>query len=133
MFINIRMSLNQKDKKSKPLFFKKAIFWFLWGFTIILLIFLLKRLIYYFNDSNVSKEQGIYFDFNTQYVLSDFLPPEKTENVQNYEVLASKSGSRYYFPNCSGVNRIKKENLVYFKSVKDAELKGLTLAKNCSK
>lgn len=55
--------------------------------------------------------------------------------VQNAEkgiVLASKSGTKYYYPNCSGVSRIKEENKVWYSTIKEAEDAGLTLAANCS-
>lgn len=47
------------------------------------------------------------------------------------EVVASKSGTKYYYPWCSGVSRIKEENKVWFKSIADAKAKGLTPATNC--
>lgn len=47
-------------------------------------------------------------------------------------VLASKNGTRYYYPWCSGVSRIKEENKVWFNSIEEAESAGLTLAANCS-
>lgn len=56
-----------------------------------------------------------------------------SKDLQKGEVLASKNGTKYYFPGCSGVSRIKPENIVYFGSEKDALAKGLVLAKNCVK
>ena len=46
-------------------------------------------------------------------------------------VIASKSGKKYYFPWCSGINRIKIENRIYFDTELDAQNKGLTLASSC--
>lgn len=45
--------------------------------------------------------------------------------------VASKNGTRYYLPTCGGVNRIKPENRVWFKTKEEAEAKGLTPASNC--
>lgn len=45
--------------------------------------------------------------------------------------VASKSGTRYYLPWCSGVSRIKEENKVWFSTKEEAEARGLTPAKNC--
>ncbi len=45
--------------------------------------------------------------------------------------VASKSGSKYYLPSCSGVKRIKEENKVWFASIEDAKAAGLTPASNC--
>ena len=46
-------------------------------------------------------------------------------------IVASKSGKKYYFPWCSGINRIKEENRIFFENVAIAESKGLTLSKTC--
>ncbi len=46
-------------------------------------------------------------------------------------IVASKSGSRYYFVWCSGATRISEKNKVYFSSKEDAEKKGYTLASGC--
>lgn len=45
--------------------------------------------------------------------------------------LASKNGSRYYLPSCSGAKRIKEENRVWFSSAEDAQATGRTPASNC--
>ena len=45
--------------------------------------------------------------------------------------VASKSGTKYYLPSCSGVKRIKEENKVWFATVDDAKAAGLTPASNC--
>ena len=76
------------------------------------------------------QEKGeIVFNLDKIYNIQDFM----SNREGDYEVVASKSGKKYYFPNCSGVKRIKKENLVYFNTVKDAQDQGLELAKNCTK
>lgn len=45
--------------------------------------------------------------------------------------VASKSGTKYYLPSCSGVSRIKEENKVWFASVTEAQAAGYTAAANC--
>lgn len=40
--------------------------------------------------------------------------------------VGSKNGTKYYTPGCSGTNRIKPENYVWFQSVEDATLQGYT-------
>jgi len=52
-------------------------------------------------------------------------------NISTGQIVASKNGQRYYYPNCSGINRIKPENRIYFENKKQAEDKGLTLASGC--
>ena len=46
-------------------------------------------------------------------------------------VVASRSGTAYYFPWCAGLLRIKEENKVWFTTKEAAEIAGLTLAGNC--
>jgi len=52
--------------------------------------------------------------------------------AQAGEVVASKSGTKYYYPWCSGVSRIKEENKVWFDSIEKARSVGLTPASNCT-
>ena len=47
------------------------------------------------------------------------------------KVVASREGSKYHLPTCSGAKRIKPENLVEYESVAAAEAAGLTAAANC--
>lgn len=46
--------------------------------------------------------------------------------------LASKNGKRYYLPECSGVKRIKPENIITFSTKEAAQAAGYTKAVNCS-
>lgn len=45
--------------------------------------------------------------------------------------VASKSGSKYYLPSCSGASRINEANKVWFATVEEAEAAGYTPAANC--
>lgn len=42
--------------------------------------------------------------------------------------VGSKHGTKYYTPECSGVDRIKEENRIWFKNAQDATLQGYTPA-----
>lgn len=42
--------------------------------------------------------------------------------------LGSKSGTKYYTPDCPGANRIKPENTVWFQTAEDATLQGYSAA-----
>ncbi|MFM2357712.1 MAG: hypothetical protein RJA61_449 [Candidatus Parcubacteria bacterium] len=57
------------------------------------------------------------------------------ENVyvpdQGGEVVASKSGSKYHFPWCTGAKQISEKNLISFPSVEEARSAGYTPAANC--
>ena len=50
---------------------------------------------------------------------------------QSGEVVASKSGTKYHLPTCSGAKTIKPENLITFASRAEAEAAGYTPAANC--
>jgi len=50
---------------------------------------------------------------------------------QNGTFVASKNGTKYHFPWCSGAQRIKEENKVWFSSKEEAERSGYTPAANC--
>jgi methylphosphotriester-DNA--protein-cysteine methyltransferase len=45
--------------------------------------------------------------------------------------VASKSGKAYHLPWCSGAQRIKEANKIYFASKAEAEQAGYTPAANC--
>lgn len=47
------------------------------------------------------------------------------------QVVASKNGTKYYLPNCSGVSRISPANLVKFPSPQAAKDSGYEPATNC--
>ncbi len=49
----------------------------------------------------------------------------------NNTIVASKSGTRYYYVWCSGVSRISAKNKVYFNNEEEAEKKGYTKASGC--
>jgi hypothetical protein len=58
---------------------------------------------------------------------------ERTQEVVSTEgrYVASKSGSVYHLPWCSGAKRIKEENKVWFETPEEAERAGYRPASNC--
>lgn len=46
-------------------------------------------------------------------------------------VVASKNGTKYYLPTCSGANRISEANKVWFASAAAARAQGYSAAENC--
>lgn len=54
--------------------------------------------------------------------------PASTGSTQ---VVASKTGKKYYLPWCGAAQKISDKNKVYFASALDAERAGLTKASNC--
>ena len=57
---------------------------------------------------------------------------EKEANVAEGGLLvASKNGSKYHFPWCSGAQRMKEKNKIWFTSTAEAVQAGYEPAKNC--
>ena len=54
------------------------------------------------------------------------------QNPSEKSFVAAKSGTRYYFPWCGGVSRIKEENKIWFASEEEARKAGFTPAANCA-
>lgn len=64
-------------------------------------------------------------DFKTPPV--NIVIPEATSSI----LVASKNGSKYHFPWCSGALRIREENKLVFGSREEALEAGYTPASNC--
>jgi len=56
-------------------------------------------------------------------------PFDDAQGLRNF--VASKNGTKYYLTTCSGANRIKEENKVYFASAAQAQAAGYGPAANC--
>ena len=50
---------------------------------------------------------------------------------EGYAYVASKNGSVYYAPNCTGAKRIKDENKIWFSTIQEAKDLGYRPAANC--
>jgi len=50
---------------------------------------------------------------------------------QGGQYVASRSGSKYHLPWCSGAKNISEANKIWFASKEEAEAKGYTAAANC--
>jgi len=66
------------------------------------------------------------------------LYPSKVERMEQTipmatggQIVASRSGSKYHYPWCSGAQRISEENKLWFNSIEDARKAGYTPASNC--
>lgn len=51
--------------------------------------------------------------------------------IKSGKVVASRNGTKYHFPWCSGAKRIAKQNLITFSSTDEAQKAGYTPASNC--
>lgn len=56
-----------------------------------------------------------------------------SQNEQGGEIVASKNGTAYYLPGCSGSSRILDKNKIYFKTEDEAKAAGYHLAGNCKR
>lgn len=59
------------------------------------------------------------------------LDTDRNQNGEKAIIVASKTGKKYYYSWCSGVNRIKEENKIWFNSTEEARARGLTPASGC--
>ncbi len=56
-----------------------------------------------------------------------------TESETGEGVVASKTGTAYYYSTCTGANRVAEKNKITFKSAKEAEAFGLHIGPGCRK
>lgn len=72
---------------------------------------------------------------NTKIQITPTTQAQKNISSQSEDtssvVVASKSGTKYHYPWCSGAKRISPANLVTYASIDDARKAGLTPAANC--
>jgi hypothetical protein len=67
----------------------------------------------------------------TSQTSTKYLTPSTSRIPSRGAYVASKNGTKYYLPNCSGVSRINEANKVWFQNKEQAEARGLTPAANC--
>lgn len=131
------MSLMQKAQKIKS-FYPVLVYFVIFNFIVMLGLF-----IYLYE--NIYNNDPIKYQFEAFEVppLNSKTGNNRRVGVENDDnsgatnntnkIVASKNGTKYYYPNCSGVNRIKEENRVFFDNFDAAEEAGYELAKNCEK
>jgi len=82
-----------------------------------------KELVKIFDES--SQTASVISDYNS---YSDI----QAESISvSGEVVASKNGTKYHFPWCSGAQQISEKNLISFASIDEAKKAGYTPASNC--
>lgn len=124
------MSLKQKLKKIKCFYRLLLILLVCNILAFILLVSYLLLILY--------RRDGVEYVFDAFEVPSlsnriDQEGIEEDEKVVDDRIVASKNGSKYYYPACSGISRIKNKNRVFFNNSESAERGGYELAKNCKK
>jgi hypothetical protein len=79
--------------------------------------------------------ENIYDTIPAENISDDQSSPETTTISlpdTTKQFVGSKTGTKYYPPDCSGINRIKIENRVYFTTEQEAQDKGYTRTTTCS-
>jgi len=116
------MSLKQIIKKIKGLFTKRVGEWCIGISFVLLAIFNAYGTFVYINEID---ESEIVIEKDAFSIKFGYLEG-KTGNY-----VSSINGSKYYYITCSGVNRIKDENKVYFDTEDEAKDNGYEPSKNC--
>lgn len=86
-------------------------------------------------DAPALQNTGVGNSLNTPTIgvsvnnTSAILGVSSTTQQETY--VASKNGSVYHFPWCSGAQRIKEENKVWFRTKEEADRAGYRPASNC--
>jgi len=57
--------------------------------------------------------------------------PTNTLNATNSQIVGSKTGKKYYYPWCTGVQKISPSSLIHFSSKSEAESRGYTPSATC--
>ncbi|MFH1979380.1 MAG: hypothetical protein ABII97_03290 [Patescibacteria group bacterium] len=79
----------------------------------------------------------IAFGLGRLSVVSENETPVRIEslvgsvNLADGLLVASKNGSKYHYPWCSGAQKMKEDNKVWFDSKEEAERAGYSPASNC--
>ena len=74
----------------------------------------------------------ISVDNEKAFIVNSYKTDSGTNSqITTGNIAASINGTKYYYTWCSGINRIKEENLIYFNTEEEAQATGYTLAKNC--
>ena len=118
------MSLKQNGKKIK-LFYICLLLVAIGLFTFLIIQ------ISHLNQSHNFYNKSI--DITKSQKVQNLAMSKDSKTQKTFYIAASTGGTKYYYQNCSGLKRIKPENLIYFTSESLAEGAGYTLAKNCKK
>lgn len=58
--------------------------------------------------------------------------PDAVSDVSQKTIFASKNGTKYYFPSCSGAGKIKEENKIWFATEAEAQSAGFAKSSTCT-
>lgn len=89
------------------------------------------RLVGLLDQSEISVSQTAATGKVSETVSNSEREEGKTVKARDGQVFASKKGKKYYYSWCSGGNRIKPANRVFFDNAALAEAAGYTIAASC--
>lgn len=81
------------------------------------------------NAVSIKQTAQVNQAFNS--TTTNTLEKENTTSSKEQSFVASKNGTKYYFIWCSGANKIKEENKIYFSSREEAEKAGYEKSSTC--
>lgn len=87
-----------------------------------------------FGLGRLSQKESItpYIELSQNVASVGVATPENPDaNLPTGAVVASKKGSKYHYPWCSGARTIAPENKITFASIEEARAAGYTPAANC--
>jgi hypothetical protein len=126
------MSLEQIQQKIKSFLLKIGNRVFIW---VIILLSLINLILLGFLYIKYDFVDEIEFQINTEILqkMTKYYENDTKNDSKKGNIVASKNGSKFYYEHCSGVNRIKTENRIYYNTEKEAQNDGYELAANCYK
>lgn len=82
--------------------------------------------------SVIKNEERVLASISEQKLASIASSIQKTDERPKDMIVASKNGKKYYYIWCSGADRIKEENKIWFATVEEAKSHGLEPASGCT-
>ena len=79
----------------------------------------------------LGRQDGQLRSYKSESVAIIFNSHPAVAAEEGQSVVASRNGTKYYLPDCSGAARIKESNLIRFDSITLAQAAGYTPAQNC--
>lgn len=136
------MSLKQNKQKIKSFGVKIGNRMFVWLISILIIMNLILGFFLYF-DQKKSYEIEFKTDIELLHKIENYYKKDEKVSdlsvldqfgmIKNGEIVVSRNGTKFYYLHCSGVNRIKDENKVYYNTEEEALSDGYKLATNCEK
>lgn len=82
--------------------------------------------------SVIKNEERVLTNVSEQKLATIASSNQKTDESPKDMIVASKNGKKYYYTWCSGADRIKEENKIWFATVEEAKSRGLEPSSGCT-